>query len=376
MADQKLKIAFLSVFYPFRGGIAQFGTELLKALEDEAEVKAFNFTTQYPGLLFPGKTQFVDESDEDPGFESPRLLSSVNPMSFGKTAKAIKKYNPDVLITSYWMPFFGPSLGTVCKKLKKSTLNISLVHNAIPHETRFGDHALANYYFKQQHGFVSLSDTVTGDLKTFVPSAKVMQRPHPLYAQFGEPQNKEQLKKKYGLKETDKVLLFFGFIRKYKGLDLLLEALKDCDDNAKVLISGEVYGDFEEYQKIIDDNKLSDRIINRVGYVPDNVVGEVFSLADVCVLPYRSATQSGIASIAKYYQLPMVVTPVGELPNELVDGETGIVCESSKPIHIAQGVNRCIDSLNEFSDNLKAEKDEHTWKNFAQELVAFARSIQ
>lgn len=376
MDDRKIKIAFLSVFHPFRGGIAQFNTELFKALESKTEIQAFNFTTQYPALLFPGKTQYVDEKDLPPDFETPRLLSSVNPVSFIKTIKAIRNFNPDVLISSYWMPFFGPSLGFVCNRVKKSALNISIVHNAIPHEKRFGDKQLSTFYFKQQHGFVTMSETVKNDLKLLVPNSLTMLRPHPLYAQFGEPKEKETVRLKFGIKEGQKVLLFFGFIRKYKGLDLLLKALKQTHENTVVLIAGECYGEFSEYQKIIDDNGLSSRVISHVRYIPDSEVSEVFSASDICVLPYRTATQSGIASIAKFYQVPMVVTPVGELPNEVVSSETGVVCASSDPADIAKGVNECLASIDVFSSKLKAEKEIHSWENFGDELLSFVKKLQ
>ena len=376
MDDRKIKIAFLSVFHPFRGGIAQFNTELFKALETKTEIQAFNFTTQYPALFFPGKTQYVDKTDLPPSFKTPRFLSSVNPVSFIKTIKAIKNFNPDVLISSYWMPFFGPSLGAVCSRVKKNTLNISIVHNAIPHEKRLGDKLLSTFYLRQQHGFVTMSETVRNDLKLLVPNSLTMLRPHPLYAQFGEPKEKETVRLKFGIKEGQKVLLFFGFIRKYKGLDLLLKALKDAQENTVVLIAGECYGEFSEYQKIIDDNGLSSRVISHVRYIPDSEVSEVFSVSDICVLPYRTATQSGIASIAKFYQVPMVVTPVGELPNEVIHNETGVVCASSDPIDIANGITKCLSSLTLFSDKLKFEKEIHSWDNFADELLSFVNELK
>jgi len=374
--DRKIKIAFLSVFHPFRGGIAQFNTELFKTLESKTKIQAFNFTTQYPALFFPGKTQYVDEKDFPPDFETPRLLSSVNPLSFIKTIKAIRNFNPDVLISAFWMPFFGPSLGFVCNRVKKSALNISIVHNAIPHEKRFGDKQLSTYYFKQQHGFVTMSETVKNDLKLLVPNSITMLRSHPLYAQFGEPKEKETVRSKFGIKEGQKVLLFFGFIRKYKGLDLLLKALKETHDNTAVLIAGECYGEFSEYQKIIDDNGLSSRVISHIRYIPDSEVSEFFSASDICVLPYRTATQSGIASIARFYQVPMVVTPVGELPNEVVPSETGVVCTSSDPADIAKGINECLASINVFSSKLKAEKEIHSWDNFGDELLSFVKKLQ
>jgi glycosyltransferase involved in cell wall biosynthesis len=341
-----------------------------------SEIQAFNFKTQYPAFLFPGKTQYVDQTDLAPSFKTPRFLSSINPLSFSKTAKEINSFNPDVLISSYWMPFFGPSLGMVCKKINKKTLIISIVHNAIPHERRWSDKWLSSIYFKQQKGFVTMSETVENDLKSLLPNAITMLRPHPIYAQFGERKQKSKIRSKYSIKKDQKVLLFFGFIRKYKGLDLLLEALTYCDDSVVILIAGECYGEFSEYQKIIDNNKISSRVICNVRYIPNSEVSDIFSVSDICVLPYRTATQSGIASIAKFYELPMVVTPVGELPNEVFSSQTGIVCNSSSPLDIAQGINKCLERLGMYSTQLKAEKDIHTWNNFASELLSFIGELK
>ena len=211
MDDRKIKIAFLSVFHPFRGGIAQFNTELFKALESKTEIQAFNFTTQYPALLFPGKTQYVDEKDLPPDFETPRLLSSVNPVSFIKTIKAIRNFNPDVLISSYWMPFFGPSLGFVCNRFKKSALNISIVHNAIPHEKRFGDVKLVRYFINQCSMLFTLSNKVADEINSINPSAKVKTLFHPVYNTFGEKPKKEDALNLLNIQDG-KYILFFGLI--------------------------------------------------------------------------------------------------------------------------------------------------------------------
>lgn len=376
MDKQNLRIAYLSVFYPFRGGIAQFNTELFKALEKKAIVKAFNFSTQYPDLLFPGKTQFVADSDVNPGIESERLLSSVNPLSFRKTVKEIKAFQPDVLITTFWMPFFGPSLGYVTKQLKGVCKNISILHNVIPHEGRKGDKALTKYYLKQQDGFGVLSDTVKNDLLSLKNDASYFQRAHPLYAQFGEGKDKAESKLKYGIDPGKKVLLFFGFVRKYKGLDLLIKAFKDLPSDVVILVTGECYGEYTEYESLIESEGLNkEQLVQHIRYVPDEEVAQIFSASDLCVLPYRSATQSGIASIAKYYQLPMVVTPVGELPNELVNGKTGIVCDSTDPTDIAKGITIGLNCLEELGNNLKSEKEEHTWDRFADKLLDFSKTI-
>lgn len=376
MGSKKLKIAYLSVFHPFRGGIAQFNTELYKAIEQKAEVKAFNFSTQYPNLLFPGKTQFVADSDVNPGIESKRLLSSVNPLTFGKTIKAIKDYQPDVVITTFWMPFFGPSLGYVTKQLKKAAKNVSILHNVIPHEGRKGDKTLTQYYLKQQDGFGVLSDTVRKDLISLQPQAKFFQRAHPLYGQFGDSIPKEEAKLKYDIAPEKKVVLFFGFVRKYKGLDLLIKAMKSLPKDCVLLVTGENYGDFKEYQDLIQSEGIpEDQLRLHIRYIPDDEVAQIFSASDLCILPYRSATQSGIASIAKFYQLPMVVTPVGELPNELIDGKTGVVCDSSEPSDIARGIQSAFSNLNSFQAELKSEKEEHTWENFSNELLSFIETL-
>lgn len=371
MEEKKIKIAFLSVFYPFRGGIAQFNTEVFKALQEFADVKAFNFTTQYPSLLFPGKTQMVAENDPAPNFETPRYLSSVDPLTFPKTINAIKSYEPDVLITSYWMPFFAPSLGWVTKKLKKETFNIAICHNITPHEKRKGDDALNKFYLNQQNGFAVMSETVEKDLLRFVPDADYFLKPHPLYAQFGVGNN-PNFKKDLKLGGNDKVLLFFGFIRKYKGLDILLNALKYLPETYKLIIAGEPYGSFDDYQKIIDEQGLADRVRKIVRYIPDEEVASIFENTDICVLPYRTATQSGIASIAKYYELPMVVTPVGELPNEVIPHSTGIVSAEVSPKSVADAILQINDELPEIKANLQSVKNENTWRKFAKEIIRLA----
>jgi glycosyltransferase involved in cell wall biosynthesis len=374
--EKKLKIAYLSVFYPFRGGIAQFNTELFKALANKADVKAFNFSTQYPDLLFPGKTQFVSETDVNHGIESERLLSSINPLTFSRTVKAIKAFEPDLLITAFWMPFFGPSLGCVTKQFKGSVKNISILHNVIPHEGRKGDKALTSYYLNQQDGFGVLSETVKNDLLSLKQDSKLFQRAHPLYAQFGELKDKVKSKLKYGIDPDKKVLLFFGFLRKYKGLDLLIKAIKNLPEDIVVLVTGECYGDFKEYSDLIKSEGISEKqIVTHIRYIPDDEVADIFSASDLCILPYRSATQSGIASIAKYYQLPMIVTPVGELPNEVADGETGVICLSSSSTDIADGIVKGLGDIDTLKENLKSEKEEHTWDNFADALMEFSNSI-
>ncbi|HXB13846.1 MAG TPA: glycosyl transferase, partial [Bacteroidia bacterium] len=218
-----MRIAYLSTFYPYRGGIAQFNAALLNAFAPKHETKAFTFTRQYPELLFPGKTQYAEAKDTAEDVNALRVLDTVNPFTYGKTAKAIMEFKPDIMITKYWMPFFAPSLGTVAKTLKKNgVVNIAVLDNVIPHEKKFYDKMLTKYFISNYHAFMAMSKSVADDLLTFAPQVKYALHPHPIF-DFGEHIAKNEAKAKLGLSETDSYILFFGFIRRYKGLDMLLE---------------------------------------------------------------------------------------------------------------------------------------------------------
>ena len=225
-----MKIAFLSPFYPFRGGIAQFSDSLYLSLAHNNEVKAFSFTRQYPKLLFPGKTQFVSESDQNRNIPVNRVLDSINPITYYRTAKEIIKFKPDIVLISYWMPFFAPAFGKIAGILKKNRIKvIAILHNVIAHEKRFGDKTLTKYFFNKCDGFVLLNKSSEKDLLAMVPDANYIIHPHPLYDHYGSKIESAEARKKLGIPENKKVILFFGFIRDYKGLDLLIESMKDLE---------------------------------------------------------------------------------------------------------------------------------------------------
>ena len=248
-----MRFAILSPIYPYRGGIAQFSGMLYTELVKEGhEVKAFNFKRLYPDILFPGKTQYVEAGDRAIEIESVRVLDSVNPVSYFSTVNAIRSYAPDVLIISYWMSFFVPGYAHVANRMKKHCKVITLIHNAIPHEPRFFDKPLASLLFKQCHGFIVMSDNVRYDLRKLYPGAKYIQNPHPLYNHFGSKINKNEACRKLGIHPSKKNLLFFGLIRDYKGLDLLIEAMGQLNEDYHLIIAGECYGSFEKYQTLID----------------------------------------------------------------------------------------------------------------------------
>jgi glycosyltransferase involved in cell wall biosynthesis len=371
-----MKIALLSAFYPYRGGIAQFSAKLYRELEAQNEVKAYTFKRQYPAFLFPGKTQFVESGDNADPITAERVLESTNPLSFARTAQEINRFEPDVLISQYWMTFFGPAIGSVHKKVK-SAKRVSIVHNMIPHEKRFFDKPANKHFLKYNDGFVVLSKAVRDDLLSLKPDAKYLLIDHPVYDQFGELEDRSETLMKLGLDVDKKYLLFFGFIREYKGLDLLLEAMSGLDDSYHLIVAGEVYGSFDKYQQIIDQNELADRVHLFNDYIPDDEVTNYFSIADVCILPYKGATQSGITAISHHFEVPIIATDVGGLKETVHHEETGLIVDAPEPDLIKNAINDYFarDMKNEFSKNIRLEKAERSWPKFAEKVLDFVKTL-
>ncbi|MFN5633606.1 MAG: glycosyltransferase, partial [Flavobacteriia bacterium] len=335
-----MRIRFLSTFFPFRGGIAQFNALMYREMEKNHDVKAFTFKRQYPNILFPGQTQYVTENDVADQIPSQAVLDTINPFTYIKTARALKRSNPELVITKYWMTFFAPSLGFVLGRLKNKAIRISVLDNVIPHERRFFDNAFNRYFLKRNDGFIVMSDKVLADLLHYKPDAKYVRMDHPVYDQFGARLEQLEALKSLGIEHNPdhKYVLFFGIIRKYKGLDLLIEAMSKLGEDYHLLIAGEVYGSFDEYQKIIDQHNLTNRIHLFNRYIPDDKVGFYFSASDVCVLPYRSATQSGIISISKHFEIPVIATDVGGLKESISHGKTGLMVDRAEPQLIAESI--------------------------------------
>lgn len=372
-----MKIALLSTFYPFRGGIAQFSGALLKAFESDNVVKAFNFKRQYPQFLFPGETQFVKEEDSADEILSDRLLDSINPISFSKTAKAINNFQPSLFISNYWMTFFGPSMGNVAKRLDAEIIKIAIVHNVIPHEKRFFDSAANRYFLKNHDAFVVLSDIVEKDLLKIAPNAKVLKLQHPNYNHFGKKISQNDAKNKLGIETGKKTILFFGIIRDYKGLDILLDSFGQLNDQYQLIIAGECYGAFDKYQSQIDSNKNKSRIFLHLKYISDQEVAKYFSAADVCILPYKSATQSGITAISHHFELPLIATDVGGLKETIKNGENGLIVDSSDSDKIKIAIEKYFNMQlkSQFEQKLAKENEENSWANFADKIINFSSEI-
>ncbi len=373
-----MRIAILSCFYPYRGGISQFNACLYGELSKDHVVKAFNFKRQYPEFLFPGKTQFVTADDEAVPVESESLLDTANPFSYISTYRAIREWEPDLLIVRYWMSYFAPSLGYITRRMRKHCKVISILDNVIPHEPHFFDTPLTRYFLKGSTGSVTLCEAVSKDLLNINPDARFTVIPHPLYSHFGAKKDRTEAEDRLGLAHGKKNILFFGLIRTYKGLDILLEAFGKLPDEYQLIIAGEPYGSFDKYREIIDRIPGKDRIFMDLKYIKDSEVTNYFSAADVAVLPYRSATQSGISSISYYFEVPMIVTDVGGLKEAIGDTGTGLMAPECTPEAVLAEINRyfsdpaikqgCI-------DNIRLEKERLSWKTFADKLMMFAGQL-
>jgi glycosyltransferase involved in cell wall biosynthesis len=379
--SEKETIVLVGPAYPLRGGIAHFNESLARELTNAGfEVKIVSFYLQYPSILFPGKTQYaLDDPPRD--LEIHSLISSVNPLSWVKTAKTILSWNPSVAIFRFWLPFMGPALGAIAKRLRrKGCAVVGLVDNAIPHEKRMGDLLLSKRFFSQCDGFFTLSQSVSDDLDTIVPSAPKAVSPHPIYDFFGDIVSREEALKSLGLAPQFRYILFFGFIRKYKGLDLLINGFAKSElksDNVKLLVAGEFYEDEKLYLDLIDQLGLKDEVILRNDYIPEEEVRNYFCAASLVAQTYRSATQSGVTQIAYHFERPMLVTNVGGLPEIVSDGKVGFVVEKDEDA-IASGLRRFFDEDLEptFVVNVQKEKRRFSWTHFCSELVIFVERVK
>ena len=371
-----MRIAILSSFYPLRGGISQFNASMMAGLGKCHDVKAFTFSRQYPGLLFPGKTQYVTPEDEAEPVQSEAVLDTVNPFTWIRAAKTIRAWQPDLLVMKYWMSWFAPSLGYVARHC--GCKSIVVLDNVVPHEAHWFDKPLTRYFLNGCSGFVSMSEQVQQDLLTFRPSAPHILLPHPIYSHFGPRMSREEAAGLLGIDPARKVLLFFGLIRDYKGLDILLEAFRDLPEDYQLVIAGEPYGSFDKYQSIIDSLPGKDRISVFPDYIRDSEVKKFFSVADVAVLPYRSATQSGISAIACHFGVPMIVTDVGGLKDTIGARGTGIVAPEATPVAIRKEILRYFgdETLREHCRKAIGEERERlSWDRFCSSLAQFAATL-
>ena len=374
------KVIIIGPAFPFRGGIANFNNALAQEYQNRGDqVTLYSFTLQYPSFLFPGTTQY--ESGLAPkNLKIKTLINSVNPFNWVSVARKINKEKPDYVIVRYWLPFMAPCLGSIARLLNKRIKIIAITDNIIPHEKRIGDTLFTRYFVKSCDAFLSLSASVLDDLSTFTDSTFKKFIPHPIYDVFGDAISKEKALDNLGLNPLGKYLLFFGFVRKYKGLDLMLQAMSDTrimDLGIKLIIAGEFYDDKTEYTDMIHDLGIVKNIIMKSDFIPADKVKDYFCAADMITQTYRTATQSGVTQIAYSFNRPMLVTDVGGLAEIVPNNKVGYVT-SQNPTEIADAI---IDFYKnnkeeEFSINTSLEKKRFSWKFFVEGLEKLMNSVK
>jgi len=362
--------------YPLRGGIAHYNALLAEELAKAHTVETITFSRQYPGFLFPGKTQ-QEGGGGIHGSPAPQLIDSINPLNWAAVAREVRRRSPDLLIFKYWLPFFGPCFGTIARLAKRgtSTKVLFICDNVLPHERRPFDTAFTRYAFSPVDYFLVQSDAVEKDLNDFWPAAVYRKVPHPVYTMFGTPVDKGEAKKALGIR-AERVLLFFGYVRKYKGLGVLLKALAKVLTQLDVhlIVAGEFYDDEQKYRALIEELRIASRVTVNSNYLPNEDVGQYFGAADAVVLPYVSATQSGIAQIAYNFGKPVIATDVGGLGEVVHDNRTGFLVPPNDPDALAAAIVRFYREAKEsvFAEEVKREKIKYSWENFVRNIEELA----
>jgi len=377
----RLKIALVGVTHPFRGGISHYNTVLCQALRRDHEVRFLSLKKQYPGLLFPGKTQ-EDESEKPLQAPNEPCLGPVNPLSWLNTYRRIRAFKPDLVLFSWWHPFFAPAFGTVARLARRFARVpcCFLCHNVLPHEQSLIDRVLLRYAFGSGDAFVCHSEEDRRNLEALVPGATVHLNPHPSYGVFadGPVPATEDAKARLGL-AGKRVVLFFGFVREYKGLDHLLAAMRDlpAEEGRHLLVVGEFYDDKRRYQPDLDELTARNQLTLIDRYVPNEEVALYFAAADLVAAPYLSATQSGVIQIAYSFGKPVVATRVGGLPEAVADGVTGYLVPPADAGAIAAAIRECFrsDRREEFAGNIARESEKYSWDRMVDTIVTMARAL-
>ena len=370
-----MKIIILGTAWPYRGGLSAFNERLAHEYQSNGhEVEVVTFTLQYPSFLFPGKTQYSSEPAPE-GLKITRMLNAINPLSWLRTGLYIRRQRPDLVITKFWLPFMAPALGTTLRIAKRKGIRrIAILDNLIPHEKRPGDRLFAKYFVGSVDSMVAMSKSVLADADLFDPKHKKprMFCPHPLYDHYGEALTRKEALDLIGLRESQRYVLFFGFIRDYKGLDLLLDAMADErmeHMGVKLIVAGEFYGDPKPYMDQLRRLDIDSRVVMHTDFIPDHEVNRYFCAADLVVQPYKTATQSGVTQIAFHFDKPMVVTNVGGLAEIVPDGKVGFVVEPDAQ-QIADAIVRYFeeDWQERLSAGVKEEKQKYLWSNMTEAI--------
>ena len=375
----KKKMILVGTAYPYRGGLAVYNERLARSFQEEGyEVEIWTFTVQYPSFLFPGKTQFSTEPAPE-GLAIKRELNSMNPFNWLKVGRKLRKAQADIVVMKFWIPYMAPSLGVVARMARKNkkTRVVSIIDNIIPHEKGVADQPLASFFLKSVDGCVTMSKSVLGDVERFNAVKNVVFCPHPLYDNFGEKVSRKDALRFLHLDPDMRYMLFFGIIRDYKGLDLLLQAMGDeriKQMKVKLIIAGEFYNNGEQYHELEKSLGLENQLVWHSEFVPDSEVKYYFNACDIVVQPYKSATQSGVTQIAYHFEKPMLVTDVGGLKEIVPDGVVGYVT-AVDPAQIADALVDFFanDRKEAFERNIQVEKQKYSWGRMVDALVSVSK---
>lgn len=372
-----MRIGILGTTWPYRGGLAAFNERLARQFMAEGhEVEIFTFTLQYPDFLFPGKTQYSD-APKPTDLSITRTMNSINPFTWFSTARKIKKAKIDLLVIKFWIPLMAPCLGTIARLCRRKGIKVvSILDNVIPHEPHFWDKWLIRYYVRSIDRFIAMSESVQTDCRKFLPAKRhdaVTFNPHPLYDNFGQAVPKAEARSFLNLPQDKTILLFFGFIRDYKGLDLLMKAYKKAyKDNLLLVVAGEFYNNGAQYSELEKDLQLEGTIAWHTDFIPDDKVRDYFSAADLIVQPYKTATQSGVTQIAYHFERPMLVTNVGGLAEIVPNGKVGYVCDVNEEsvaaaiTHFASMDTQQRDE--QFRKNIQTQKQKYAWSAMTEKI--------
>ncbi|MDB5275659.1 MAG: glycosyltransferase [Ferruginibacter sp.] len=375
-------IVIIGPAHPLRGGLASYDERLAKEFQQQGHtVNIYTFSLQYPGFLFPGTTQFSTEP-APADLDIHVRINSVNPLNWISVGMELKRQQPDLIVVRYWLPFMGPCLGSILRIVKqnKHTRIVCIADNIIPHEKRIGDVAFTKYFVPPIDAFITMSEKVLSDLPLFAKGKPAKFVAHPLYDNFGEKLSLQEARQHLNIPENEKIMLFFGFIRKYKGLDILLDAIKilkaskypPLGDGGKLLIAGEFYEDRKPYDEQIAKLGIEDRLILRTEFIADSEVKYYLSAADVVIQPYRSATQSGVTPLAYHFEKPMIVTNVGGLPSLVPDDKVGLIAEPTAESIAAKITEFFQKGAAHFLPHLIEEKKKYSWSKMVETIFDVA----
>lgn len=378
-------VVIIGPAHPLRGGLATFDERLATEFNRQGyKAIIYTFSLQYPGFLFPGTTQYSDEPAPE-GLDIRVRINSVNPFNWISVGNELKKLKPAIVVVRYWLPFMGPCLGTILRRVRKNrfTKIITIADNVLPHEKRIGDKPFTRYFIKPVDAFITMSEKVRADLELFNVKKPVATVTHPLYDNFGEKLPIEEARKHLDLPPGDTIMIFFGFIRKYKGLDLLFDALKILkqDEHAeikklKLLVAGEFYEKEQPYLEQIQQTDIADRVILRTNFIADSEVKYYLSSANLLVQPYRNATQSGVTPLAYHFLVPMVITRVGGLPAMVPDGVAGLIAEPNAESIAAKIKELLLKNPASFVPGMEEERKKYSWEKLTATIVNLANDIQ